>query len=348
MRSIHFIILTLIATLFYSCSSSSSNSSDSNDSDNLLDTNVKLLSSSLASASKIATNKPGTFQATSGSACSASSTSCTPTNLGGRIFSGGPMLGELGNDAFNITMLGATDEIIQDPSTGIGGSLEFSLIEATTLTGKYAVPSEEDMPASPIITRMEFNYDYLDATFTLENTGAANVLDKTFIIRTVFVTEATANDVSGTMIRGDKLIRTNSETSFRWCNTTSCSANRSDVAEGLIQESKLVNYEFPGQGNENYIPFTVPIEPTLTVTYDELTAEGNVWSVDFSMTNAIIFETAPNALTTESGLLESFELSYEPSGDNNGQQTEISAGLSITPNSGGAGVLEPIEEEDEE
>ncbi len=348
MQRTQLLTLIMIVTFILGCNGSSSSSSSDGDSEGLLDADVKLSSTNLAAATKLGGDDLDVLLAQSDEACSETASSCTPTNLEGRIFSGGAMLGELGEGAFQITMLGATDDIILDPSSGIGGTLEFSLIDSTVLSGKYAVPSEEDMPDPPIITRMEFSYDYLDATFTLENTAGGATLDKTFTIRTVFVTEATADDVSGTMSRGDKLIKTSEETTFRWCNSSGCAATRTDVAEGLIQESKLVDYEFPGQGNPEYIPFSVPISPSFTVTYEELTAEGNVWVVDFDMTGAIVFATTPDALSTEPDLLASFELSYEPDQNNAGQETEISATLAIQADSGGAGVAQPTEEEGEE
>lgn len=291
-------------------------------------TDVKL-SSSVIEQNSTVSNVSRRVAGIDGPACSSATIQCTPLDLEGRIFSGNAMLGELGPGARALTMLGASDEVLENPSHGIGGTLYFSLMEKTVLAGKYYAPAEEDMPSNPIITRMEFNYDYLDATVKLSGTADTN-LDGIYIVRTVFVTRATAEDVNGEMQQGDKLLRKIGETQFRWCNTSGCSTTRSDVATGLIQETKLVEYIYPGQGNENYIPFTVPVDNELKLSYEKLTAEGNTWSVDFDMTNAIKWHQAPSTFNSEGSILSNFELDYIPDQQHgDGSQPEISVTLTI-------------------
>lgn len=111
------------------------------------------------------------------------------------------MWGELGPGAFAITMLGADDDVIEDPSHGIGGVID---------------------------------------------TGGGPI-DGAVLVRTVFVTEATAADVAGTMRRGDKLVKLPGDSRFRWCDASGCSEDRDAVAAGVIAEPKLVDYVFPGQ-----------------------------------------------------------------------------------------------------
>ncbi|NOX49561.1 MAG: hypothetical protein GXP16_03375, partial [Gammaproteobacteria bacterium] len=178
-------------------------------------------------------------------------------------------------------------------------------------------------------------YDYLDATFTLSGTADSANMDNSFVIRTVFSATASADDVTGTMQLGDKLIRTSTETQFSWCDDTNCSDVRSDVAGNLITEAKLVNYTYPGDGNPNYVPFVVPISNNLTVSHAQLTTPESWWEVTFDMTNAIQFSLKPESISNRPSLLEAFELVYEPDQQNAGQATAISAKLlfsAIEPN----------------
>lgn len=253
-------------------------------------------------------------------ACDASAELCTPTNLSGRIYSGGAMWGELGVDAFAITMLGADEEVISNPSQGSGGSLEFSVLDGTVLGGQYAAPDAGS--EAKIVSRMEFNYDYLDATVELEVPGSP--MAGTWVIRTVFVDTATSSDVDGTMHRGDKLVRRAEEATFEWCDRGACSSMRSDEA---IQEPKLVDYVYPGDGNLAYIPFAVPVSNELMLTGDELREGGGMWSAAFDMTGAVRFSSPPAAILSRSDLLESFELRYAPDQAHPDDHTTISVNL---------------------
>lgn len=255
--------------------------------------------------------------------CEATSTSCTPENLAGRIFSGGAMWGQLGPGAFNVTMLGATDEVINNPSQGIGGTMNFSLIEATLLDGKYAAPpvGNEQKP----VTRMEFMYDYIDATFTLAGTST---LDGKYTIRTIMVKEATASDVEGTMKLGDKLLRKADESAFKWCNAAGCDGQRAKVESGLIADAKVRDYQYPGQGNANYVPFVVPVKPEFKVSGDALNTAGSLWSVKYNMDGALHFSKTPDQFANLSDIVDAFELRYEPDQAHAGQwQSEISVDL---------------------
>ena len=168
---------------------------------------------------------------------------------------------------------------------------------------------------------MEFYFDYLDTTITLSGTSDAQSMDDTFVIRTVFAETATETDVSGTMMQGDKLIRSSAETTFRWCNNTTCSETRDDVESGIIQDIGLVNHEFPGQGNPNYITFSVPVTNDFSVTHAQLVTPGSWWDVTFDMTNAILFSSAPSAVDSRSTLLNIFSLDYNPDQENTTQET---------------------------
>lgn len=245
--------------------------------------------------------------------CTASATSCTPTNMGGRIYSGNVMLGEGGSQggSYGMTWLGATDAVLEDPSQGKGGTLEFDLSEQTTFSGKISIPGEADMPTPPVIDRVELNFDYVDTSFTLTGTsgGAA---DGAYVVRTVFVDEATVEGITDTLIRGDKLVKAPGETVFKWCNTTTCSTTRATVATGLITDSTLVDYEAPSEGNPAYPGYVIGLTESLTVTYAQISSTTNVWTLDFNLTNAIQFTAAPSTFATERAVLSNFKLKFDP------------------------------------
>lgn len=252
--------------------------------------------------------------------CPAGVSVCTPYNLTGRIKRARAMWGQLGPDARSITLLGVPSN---ESEPADAGPLEFSLMAATTLPGAYDAP-ESGSTAKPI-TRMEFDYEYLDAVVEL---GAGGPMDGAWVIRTVFVTQASAPDVDGVMQRGDKLIRAWDETAFQWCGPSGCSAQR-DAVGGPTQEAKLVGYVFPGQGDPDFIPFAVPLSNALSLTGDQLNTAGQTWALSFDMHHAVLLHAAPEGLADRAALLAAFELSYEPDQQHAGQQTEISASLSL-------------------
>ncbi|MEZ4236593.1 MAG: hypothetical protein R3F59_10640 [Myxococcota bacterium] len=246
-----------------------------------------------------------------------SDTLCTPEDLGGRIWSARVMWGELGPDSRSLTMLG------EDRSSGHGGELSFSLLEQTTLPGGYRPPGGGS-EARPV-PRMEFDFDYLDATVALP-AGR-------FDVRTVFAVDATSPDVSGTMQRGDKLVRSADEPDapWEWCSTGGCAVARDSVPGAVVQEPKLVDYVFPGQGNPEYIPFAVPLANDLALSADELAVDGALWSCAFDMTGAVRWRVPPAGLTDAAAVVDAFELSYEPDQQHAGDTTAISVTLEVVP-----------------
>lgn len=242
-------------------------------------------------------------------ACTGAVTACSPTNLQGRIYSASVMLGPLGDSAYGMTWLGATDDIINDPSTGKGGTLEFNLTDQTTFSGKISIPTEAKMPSPPTISRAELNFDYVDATFTLSGTTG---VDGAYTVRTIFVTDTTVDDVTGTLYRADKMVKAPGETAFKWCNATTCSADRTAVATGLLTDSTLKNYQHPGQGNLNYPPYSVNLKEDLSVTYAQISSTTNVWTLDFDLASAVQFEAMPSTFDSVSDVVQNFKLKYAP------------------------------------
>lgn len=253
-------------------------------------------------------------------ACGLDAETCTPTDLSGRIFSGGAMWGELGPDAWGITMLGATDDVILDPSEGMGGELPFSLVEQTVLAGRYAAPDAGD-EARPI-TRMEFNFDWLDATLTMPE---GSPLAGDWVVRTVFAAEAHAANVQGVMLQGDKLIRRAEDASFWWCDKDSCSPDAAALGAAPMQEPLLSEASDSGEGNPNYRPFAVPVSEALSLTGDELREAGGAWTAVFDMTDAVSLSAPPAQLDGPAELLAAAHLAVDT------DEAPISVSLSFQP-----------------
>lgn len=185
------------------------------------------------------------------------------------------------------------------------------------------------MPSPPTVSRVELNFDYLDTTFSLTGTsgGAA---DGEYTIRTVFVTDTTADDVTGTLTRADKLVKAPGQTEFKWCNTSTCSTDRSTVVTGLLTDSRLIDYEWPGQGNQNYAPYSVTLKDALTVSYAQISSTTNVWTLDFDMASAIEFAAAPSTFASVNDVVSNFKLLYAPnSNSGDGSDEGIKATLTI-------------------
>ena len=261
--------------------------------------------------------------------CSATNLSCTPTNIEGRIYSASIMLGPLGPAAFGMTLLAGNDEILKDPSKGHGGTTYFNLRDSPLFTGKITIPTAEEMPSPPVVSRIELSYDYLDVEFTLQ--GSA--IDGTYRVREVFARTATAADVTGEMQRGDKLISTPQDPSWKWCNATQCSADRASVALGLLVEQDFVNYVQPRDGNPYYLPYVVEFTETMNVSHEQISSPANVWRVDFDLRNAILFHSEPAGFTDIMSALAAFHLSFAPNQQQgNGESSpSIRAKLEIGP-----------------
>ncbi|MCA9515490.1 MAG: hypothetical protein KC635_11140 [Myxococcales bacterium] len=248
--------------------------------------------------------------------CEGDATYCTPSNLSGRIHRALVMWGQLGPGAHGIELL-----------DGGEAGLEFSLIESEIVAS--SVEEVDGGGGAKPLPRLEFLYDYLDATFTLAgpiNGGSAGEWQ----VRTVFVTSTQADDVAGTLYRGDKLVRGPSDQAWRWCNAEGCSEDRAAVADGLITEQKLVDYIYPGQGPRDYIPFAVPLDPPLSLSANEINTPQSLWSCAFDMVDAIRLQTAPAEITAPQALLTAFELAYAPDQQHAGTEVRISASVTFT------------------
>lgn len=240
--------------------------------------------------------------------CVASATSCTPTGLTGRVYAAGASLGgSRDEDGYNMTFMAGSDAVIDDPSQGFGGTIEFDVIKDEPYSGKASIPSADAMPANPIVSRIEFKADYFDTTFILTGTGA----NGTYTVRTVFVTTATASDVTGTMQRGDKLIKASGETAFKWCTASGCTADR---PTSPYQQSAIASWVPSAQGGVYYTPIVFDIAEASQKTFDHATISDTtkIWEVDLGITNAITWGAAPSTFTNIQSIVQHFSLAYTP------------------------------------
>ncbi len=239
--------------------------------------------------------------------CSSSSTTCTPSGLSGRVYAAGAMLGGLGNDAYSLTFLADSDEVIQDPSVGYGGTLLFDVLNDDPVSGKASIPSEGKMPANPVVDSVEFRFDYLDSKIKLTGTSGA---DGEYTVRTVFVTAATSDDVTGTMYRGDKLIKGSSDTKFKWCSAAGCSETRPTTP---YQVQSLLDWEPRGQGGEYYpiVDFDILAADQKTFDHATLADTTKIWKVDLNVTDVVTWSSAPSGFTTVAQIVQNFGLDYD-------------------------------------
>jgi hypothetical protein len=273
----------------------------------LYDQNARLRSSSLDGAAA-----GQRTQSRRTSTCTAESMSCAPVNLEGRIHHGGAMLGELGKSAFNLTMLADDEETLLDPSKGKGGKTQFNLLTSELYSGKIWLPSAEEWPANPIISRVELNFDYVDVTVQLEGT----TLDGMHTMRFVMVDETTVQDAAGTLYRGDKLYKEPGASVFNWCNATMCAPNRDSVADGLLVDARLASYDGSHvEGNPHYAPYAIGVRNVPTVSFDQASSAKNIWDFDFDLSAAVKFTRAPATFNSASDLVAAIGLAFEPGKD---------------------------------
>lgn len=271
--------------------------------------NAAVMTSSTLNTFSSSSSEPG-VQVTA--TCASANTRCTPENLSGDICYAIYGMGELGEGFFSGLWLWPED--MTDPEeelqSGACSATTFDLSASTTFNGSVNIPeSESEMPSNKQIIRMELSFNYLDAKISINN-GA---LDNTFVVRTVYV-----DDPDAAWEQGDKLYRLSSETEadFKWCNSTTCSTTRSDVATGIIQDATVTEYEHNGDGNESYIPVTANFGENgvdaYDVTFAQLADTTLTWTLDFDVSDAILWSEAPSTFTNVREMLTAFRLKFGP------------------------------------
>ncbi len=257
----------------------------------------------------------------------------TPDNLEGRVYSGSLMVGGNGSSVgYAVTTVGATEDVRRRPDLGKDGTLTFNLNSTTDFSGDYtccggsAYPADEDA----IVRRLEFAFDFLDATFTVPGTAGPSIAGKTYTIRLVYVVETEvagiAGDSSVSVMLGDKLVRVPGNSAFRWCDDSACSlASRPAsplAAAGLAVDS--------GMGNQNYAGFSTNLTDNTSITFTEAEAlQGNwTFTVLFDLEDALRFDiTGWSAVDSVQDLVAAFS----PFGHHINNSTSVRVSLTKAP-----------------
>lgn len=231
----------------------------------------------------------------------------TPVNLSGDLCYAILSLGELGPGMFGMTWLAPENTFPNGPHSGTCSTVKFNLSNPVTISSHIVVPeTADDMPASQMIIRAELSFNYVDATFQVNGTSPE------YTIRTVYASSATAPDVDGTMYRGDKLIRLPGETLFRWASASGTTTVRDAADSGIYTDVTVTDYQFPGQGNPDYVPVTANFHEALPVTWQLITDPTQLWTLEFDLSDAIVWAEDPALFTTPEQYVAAFRLKFGP------------------------------------
>lgn len=250
-------------------------------------------------------------------ACADGTVVCaTPETLEGRIYSGGLSVGyglPDGVPGVMLTTIGATQRVRDRPDLGKGGEIFFDIAQATDISGSYSccggpIPYPADEHAN--IGSLDFNFDYLDMTFTVPDEAGEQVRGRRFTLRQVYVTDAVSDDVAGTMRLADKLIRDADDPSatFEWCTATEC--GYTTRPESPVQ-ARNIALPVGHHGNPAYATFIVQLPEADWVQFTEENALTGNWMfhVAFDLTDGAVFRMPSWAsIDSKARLVESFEL----------------------------------------
>ncbi len=287
----------------------------------VVENSARLVSTSLAS--------PPLAVGTPAASCGDDAARCTPENVSGDLCYAILGLGELGGDFFSMTWLAPESTFPEGPRSGTCSTVQFDLQATTSVNGMIEIPdSEESMPARQDLIRAELMFNYVDVRFTLPGPLAGS-----YVVRTVYATSATAPDVAGTMALGDKLVRAEGESTFRWCNAAGCDEDRAAVAAGIIQDATVVDYAFPGDGNPDYVNVTANFLEAVPVSYALLQDPTRTWTLDFSVSDAIVWSVPPSEMADLPAMLDAFRLKFGPNRSTTYGETDdgIRATLTLDP-----------------
>lgn len=234
----------------------------------------------------------------------------TPLNLEGRIRAGHLMVGGNGGPrGVAIRIVEGYDTSYHGPATGRGGNLLFNLGLTTDLAGGYSCCGG-DYPPDELakVHRLEFNFDYLDATFQVPADAHTPLAGKTYTIRLVYVDTGYVDDLPlgrAAVLMGDKLIKRAGEDTFNWCTESGCiAATRPDHPLRTSWHADTAHMAYP-----HYYTVGTSLKTPLSFTRAEADSGGWKFTVDWDLARAAVFQTADFAqLTTEAQLVAAFDL----------------------------------------
>lgn len=236
----------------------------------------------------------------------------TPSTLAGRVYSGGLMVGGIERPGYQITTIGANEEVRRRPDLGRTGTQTFDVARTTDFSGSYSCCGGTPYPPDEeaLISRIEINFDYLDVVFTVPSSAADTLAGQKYVIRQVYVDETTASDVNGKMFMGDKLVRRSIESSFRWCNAEDCD-HTTRPSDATIDPNLKPSR---GGGNSHYAIFSIPLAGDATIPFTKEEALQGNWRFDvsFDLRDAAVFDFSDwSEAVSESALVNAFRLMHD-------------------------------------
>lgn len=234
----------------------------------------------------------------------------TPLNLEGRIYSGNLMVGGNGGPpGVPVRVVEGYDTSYHGPATGRGGMARFNLGQGTELNGAYACCGDAYPPDDLArVHRLEFLFDYLDATFQVPAAAGAAVAGKTYTIRMIYVDSGTVDDLplgKGSVFMGDKLLKRDGEEAFTFCTESGCAA-AARPAEPLraAWHDDVRNQAYP-----HYTTVGISLKTPMSFTRAE--AEQGDWrfTVDWDLARAAVFAVTDwSMIRSEAELVKAFDL----------------------------------------
>lgn len=247
-----------------------------------------------------------------GGTCGDGKSCITPLNLEGRIYSGNLMVGGNGGPpGVPVQVIEGYDPGQRGPETRRGGTAWFNLGAATELSGGYSCC--ENYATYPpdelaVVHRLEFLFDFLDATFIVPAGAGAAVAGKTYTVRTVYVDTGTADDLpmgGARFYKGDKLLRRAGEDAFHWCTESGC-------ISAVRPESPLRATWHAGMENMAYLHYMtvgMSLKSPMSFTREEAGRGNWKFTVDFDLTGAAIFNVTDwSGIRSEADLVDAFDL----------------------------------------
>jgi hypothetical protein len=290
-------------------------------------TTTKLVSTTLSdSLSSLSALSFPTTKPILSSSCASFTHCITPDNVTGKIFYSGIMVGD--TSGYSVGPIVGT---VTDPSTITSFDpttlLDFDFSQQLTVGGGIVCCGGTTFPsdADAIAQRIESYFAYVDVVFTLTtDDGVAEAIAGTHTVRVVY------GDIDGTeMQKGDMLYKGASDTDFFWC-TVADGCTHETRPESPLQDTTVANYAGTedGLGNQTIATFSVQLADEaskISMTESEVTENSWAFTIDFSMTNGIVFS---EDLTTKSSIAEMvqvFGLEAVPGQQNGGFTATLSA-----------------------
>jgi len=248
----------------------------------------------------------------------------TPTNMTGKIYYSGIMVGET-----NGYSVGPIIGTIEDPSTITSfppdDLYNFDFDAQTSNTGQISCcegttyPDDDDA----IAVRIESYFAYVDVTFELStDDGIDEALDGSHTIRTVY------GDVDDSeYTKGDLLYKV-ADDDFRWC-TIASGCTHTTRPTSPLQDSTVTSYSGSedGLGNQTIPTFSANLTSAsqIQLTESDILNNAYTFTIDYQMGDGVVFTSDLTDETTLAGMVSIFRLAAEPGSESNGFTASLTA-----------------------